>query len=375
MLLRLKAEYDDLVNEILDKIPQNKLIHGKVLDPSMGGGQFMKEIERRKREAGLSLDKIKNTCYGYADGQLALNYVINKHGLVGTYKIGNFLEEDIDMKFDVIVCNPPYQDSLNKAKNNKLWHKFILHNFNLAKGGVIAFVNPKSMFSGVGISNKIVEKYTTDYSLKHVVSHDTYKSSPFPTVGIETCHWIATHEQYDGKTNFNGNIVDIRNISSTFTESQLIEKSILDKISSYTKKIKFLCPDISENNGTYEYLISGNKRKMLSSTSPIHENMLKYVVSFSSSYSNQFITKENVAKFNKYVLINDTNDELNLRSFMLSKLMIFYANKYQKTAGFTPAVKNNMIPDLREKKWTDAELYKHFNLTKEEIDLIESSVK
>jgi hypothetical protein len=57
----------------------------------------------------------------------------------------------------------------------------------------------------------------------------------------------------------------------------------------------------------------------------------------------------------------------------LSKLFIFVANNYNKTSGFTPFVKNNKIPDLRRKEvWTDRELYEHFKLTQQEIDLIEN---
>ncbi len=40
----------------------------------------------------------------------------------------------------------------------------------------------------------------------------------------------------------------------------------------------------------------------------------------------------------------------------------------------TPVIKNLPAVDLT-RSWTDAELYAHFNLTQEEIDLIEATVK
>ena len=51
MIGRLKFNIDPLVNRILDQIPEDILIHGIVLDPAIGGGQFVKEVERRKRAA------------------------------------------------------------------------------------------------------------------------------------------------------------------------------------------------------------------------------------------------------------------------------------------------------------------------------------
>ena len=364
MLLRLKAEYNDLVNEILDKIPQNKLIHGKVLDPSMGGGQFMKEIERRKREAGLSLDKIKKTCYGYADGQLALNYVINKHGLVGTYKIGNFLEEDIDMKFDVIVGNPPYDSG--GRKNIKLWYKFA--NKAIQLGNIVAFVTPNAVISDKGINGENLRKLFADNNFGFIdaKNHDI---PWFRDVGVKTCHWIIQKN--------NTNKIDPIILKEQKQKNPLID-SICNKVTSYNKKLIFKSmnghvkkEDLSI--GDREIYFSGDK---LSHTNKkIDNGSLKLVFPFSASYHKIFITEKAIGMLNLYLEITTKAEGEKITQYCLSPLFKFVADNYKKTSGFTPFVKNNMIPDLREKKWTDAELYKHFNLTKEEIDLIESSVK
>ena len=62
-------------------------------------------------------------------------------------------------------------------------------------------------------------------------------------------------------------------------------------------------------------------------------------------------------------------------AYMMSPLFKFVASSYNKTSGFTPFVKNSMVPDLRGKKWTDKALYKHFGLTPEEIAYVEANVK
>jgi hypothetical protein len=283
------------------------------------------------------------------------------------------IEDLEDMKFDVVLGNPPYQDSNNKAKNNKLWHKFVMQDLPVRENGYVAFVNPVSMFSYIGISEKILKKYTSEYSMIHVTTHDTLPKNPFSSVNVSTCHWIAKKCDYNGSTMYNGKIVDLRDRNSILSAEEMLRNGILEKVSSHAKMLRFCGQEIKPNdNGKFEYLVSGQK-KIKSSTVPNDVGVLKYVVSFSSSYKTQFTTRENIAGFNRYIILDSPTQEEQIRSFMLSKLMIYYALNYRKTAGFTPAVKNNMIPDLRrQSNWTDKELYKFFGLTAEEIKAIES---
>ena len=70
MIGRLKFEFNNLVNQILDQIPEELLINGTVLDPSIGGGQFIKEVERRKRAAGKTDAEIASTVFGIEENVL-----------------------------------------------------------------------------------------------------------------------------------------------------------------------------------------------------------------------------------------------------------------------------------------------------------------
>ena len=149
MLARLKFKIDSLVNEILDRIPQDLIINGTVLDPSMGGGQFVKEVERRKRAAGKTDQEIRSTVFGVESNILRRNYAVNKWKLAGTYLVGNALKMDFDgMKFDVVVGNPPYNSNdtqrdnkAHRGQGDNLAKKFMLKSIELCTGH-IAMIMP-----------------------------------------------------------------------------------------------------------------------------------------------------------------------------------------------------------------------------------------
>lgn len=118
MLLRIKLEMSDLVNEILDQIPHDILIHGRILDPAAGGGQFLREIERRKRAAGLTDKQISDTLIGVVEHEMTRNYIINQWGVKSTILVGDALKMNWKkMKFSVVVGNPPFSDKAGNIHN------------------------------------------------------------------------------------------------------------------------------------------------------------------------------------------------------------------------------------------------------------------
>lgn len=106
MLLRLKFNYDTIIEQLLDSIPEEiwRSDTTKFYDPSIGGGQIVKSIECRLRKYSHSDDNIKNRVFGSETNKLRLKYSINKHKLIGNY---NSCDSDFKFdEFDVIVSNP-----------------------------------------------------------------------------------------------------------------------------------------------------------------------------------------------------------------------------------------------------------------------------
>lgn len=183
MLARLKFNIDQLVNEILDQIPQDLIINGRVLDPAIGGGQFVAEVERRKRAAGKTNAEIKNSVFGFESNILRRDFAVNKNKLISNYQVVDFIEEDLtNMKFDVIVGNPPYGKD-TKAKRWTLWEEFVKKSMTLAD--TVAMVVPQSLTSP-GNTWGLVKSNCS------VINVDVSKHF---NVGSTFCYFIATPNQ------------------------------------------------------------------------------------------------------------------------------------------------------------------------------------
>jgi hypothetical protein len=149
---RAQLNIDSLVNEMLNYIPEEvwKSSTTTFLDPSVGGGQFVKAIESTLRLYGHNGANIAGRVFGCEKTILHVNYAIGKHKVVGNYFVANSLKYDWkDMKFDVIVGNPPYQetkdDGNRKDQASNLWSKFwgwAIKNSN--DTGKVALVTPTS---------------------------------------------------------------------------------------------------------------------------------------------------------------------------------------------------------------------------------------
>lgn len=143
MLSRTKFEISELINEILDELPKEVFISNCTTfgDLQIGGGQFIFEVVNRLRKFGHSDDNIRTRVFGFAENKLYYSYVMGKYPtLPVNFDIYN---EEINMKFDVILGNPPYQIKVGPKKTEPIWDKFAIKCFSLLKeDGYISLIHP-----------------------------------------------------------------------------------------------------------------------------------------------------------------------------------------------------------------------------------------
>lgn len=240
MIGRLKFDINPLVNQILDQIPEDIIVNGTILDPAIAGGQFLQEVERRKRAAGKTDDEIAATVFGIEQNVLRKNYAVNKHKLVGNYKVCNFLEKDFkNMKFDAIVGNPPYQDPTGQ---NTLYPKFYAKAVELSKDdGYIAMITPPAIIPGLfGVKNPDGIKMPKPLKIESIVSGNLVKKH-FSGISSEFCYFVLKNTEVNntsvlvtidaGTVNASGPIFPKVINSKDLATAQ----SILNKCSTFNK--------------------------------------------------------------------------------------------------------------------------------------------
>jgi hypothetical protein len=287
------------------------------------------------------------------------------------------------MKFDIIIGNPPYQNSNNAAKNVKLWHKFVNQSLELiSTGGHIKLVTPASVLGETGFGKKMVSVLSSQYDLKKI---DYTTSTHFPNVGVSICHWNVVNQPYQGETvvvDEEGEYkVDLREGLPLRGERKIIY-DILNKIdlSEHDRIPLTLGQPISSDeyteDGKYDIYHTGFSVKK-TNTVPTTGDKLKVVVPFSSSYKNHFVTNGYVGMFNTYMNIKDEQEGRHIQEIMNHPLIQFYSETYKRknnfppydtTTGFVVAVKYGRIPYINNFD----NLEEQFNFTSEEVEYLQS---
>ena len=205
-----------LVNDMLDKLPSETWSDPskKFLDPACSTGTFLLEIVRRLNK-GLAQkipnqeDRLRhiveNMVYGAEVYQVPYLMTRRAFSRLFNYKFnlfhGNMVEgiEGLsNMKFDVIVMNPPYQ-APQEAKGKRgggdlLWPKFVEKAINewTPQGGVVAAVHP----SGWRKPESERSKYTGMFKLMTHDNHMTHLEIYDAQQGMKTFGAATRYDWY-----------------------------------------------------------------------------------------------------------------------------------------------------------------------------------
>lgn len=397
MSIRLKAEFDDIVYNIISHIPKETIINGRILDPAIGGGQFVRAIEQIKREAGKTDNEIKETVFGFEETSLRLNYAKNKNNLIGTYILGDFLKERTNMKFDVIIGNPPFQESKEDGKrkslSTNLWSKFIDKSVNelLKDGGHLAMITPaswagptKNLIGRRRILKDILGKNKTYY-----INLNKKLNSYFKDVGSTFSYFVLEKSAYDHNTlvelDNNETInINLNDYDSLPRVNHPLAYSISRKYSNKVKGnvikgqlqssfIKYQEEETSEFKFPAYHTPAQGGRIWFTNTKHPNFHDDKVIISLSGKYE-PYLDKGSIGFTDMclaYIVKKDETVE-SAYSVINSKLFHFVM-ACNKWSGFNnkEVIRTFALPNL-DKVYTDDEIYDYFNLTTEERDFVNS---
>jgi hypothetical protein len=289
----------------------------------------------------------------------------------------NFLEINIDMKFDVIVGNPPYDAPLNQNKQTKkIWQEFIHKALDLLNAnGTLSLLCPPSWILSNDAKLKKVRNRIIGNNITHLrLGVQEY----FPTVDIQIAYFILQQKPYEKITKF----IDQGETDSTdinlehgipLKPEEQYRNDLVDKIiQSSQDKYKWSSygEDIKKSTDAAQKLNQNNK-------------LLKLIINYSKAYysenakdHNMPITRDPINNLQVCLTVKTKNEGLKHKSWLHSKAIRWFANNFKRRGqtGFCDAVKRQVIPKFKTQLWTNGEVYKVLKLNDKEISYIESNL-
>lgn len=328
-----------------------------------------------------------------------------------------FKEEFKDMKFDVIIGNPPYQLNDGGGRDSgaiPLYHKFIEQAKSM-NPKYISMIIPARWYSGGKGLDDFRNNMLNDTRIEEI--HDFPETSDcFPGINIRggVCFFLW-NKNYKGdclvKNYKSGEIIsflkrplleknqeifvryneaiNILNKVKSFDEKTYVEKVSARKPFGINSNFKDYSLKKTEENKFKLYRVGGigyiNEENIIKNKELVPK--IKVLVSKASpggdTYPHKIISEPIVAEKNscctETYLIVDILESLeeanNLVFYMKTRFFRFLMSLIKNTQNITRGV-FLFVPIISlDEKWTDEKLYKKYDLNKEEIEFIESMIK
>lgn len=336
-------------------------------------------------------------------------------------------EKIFNMKFDVVIGNPPYQlaDGSGGSSDSAIpiYNKFIEQAIKLKPKFLVMITPSKWMFGGRGLKT-FREKMIEDRRIKYI--YDFEKASDcFPGVHIDggVCYFLWDRD-YNGEVEYNfqannGNVSTAhRLLKNDYFDYVIRDNNALSIISKVSSKESFSkIVSLSRPYGIRNYLfndpdrypdsklsyesfnkslkvygvkgIKGGARRIIGfvtrETATKNINTIdKHKIFFTTSYSTNAIHPPETImgepgsiSTETFLMIGpfeDENEQLNCKSYIdtnFFKILLYFG---KGTMHVTKSV-FGLIPNQKfNKPWTDEELYKKYNFSEEEIQFIENLI-
>lgn len=381
MIGRLKFSIGQLVNEMLDQLPQELFESSTTtfIDPCMGGGQFVREIESRLRQAGHPDDNIAGRVFGFETNALAVNYAVNKHELVGQYRVcENFVELKMKRKFDCVLGNPPYL----KGR----WRKFVAKMIKLSDGWVLTVnPDPTRKLSDFGESFRQELLAAGVQVRKECTEH-------FPKVSSGTIsYFVMNKHEVPNETCLEDHSTVGHILRKVLARKDLHDGSLFIRVGHPTYQMESRDrPDNEFGEAAIQSLTKDGMKVRYMRSQDLPRKSCEELCHGRFLIMNRFFGKNNPDPLEIVEDMENYRGTLNVILFRLGPKDTIEAFRsvfgsglyrvimsYMRQGGFD--IQTNFLEQLPRldlgRTWTDQELYQHFSLTEEEIQYIEETIE
>ncbi len=324
-------------------------------------------------------------------------------------------ERIFNMKFDVIIGNPPYQLEVGVEKDNyaiALYNKFVLQAIKLSPR-YLSMIIPARWFAGGRGLDDFRDQMLHDKRIKILVDYPN-ATDCFPGMDISggVCYflWDKTYKGDCLIKSIRGNLISeifrplLEQDNDTFIRINeaipILRKVSLFKEKSFSTLVSAQTPfglvssfknyeDSSFPNSIILYTVNGIKYIRKDQVKKNIHDIEGYKVFISKSYGERgdypyrflatpFLGEPNSCCTQTYLLIGpfpQMDMAINVISYIKTRFFRFMIMLKKNTQDAMRGVYSFVpIQDFSE-PWTDEKLYKKYNLTAEEIAFIESMIR
>jgi len=376
-----------LVNEMLDKLPKDTWTdkNKKFCDPCMGTGKYILGIKERLMEglkSSIPNEKerekhiIEEMLYGVdiEKGKTSMSKkLINNKGYKDHLIQGDSLNLDWKSmpKFDVVVGNPPYHQSL--------YVNFLNLAYKSSKRFVL-FVHPSTIYFNIKSDTKLKNIKEFKESIKNnIESLDIFNVRKYFNVAL----WVPMVITFINKEKNNSSVIVndyTKNATSTYEKLSDINKfGNIPEYFSLKQKILEYCKNIDNLQNHVNYIYKEHRDfKYYLNLSQFRGNMSSKENEIFQNDFYTFVPKdkkiEKEIKQHLYFGFNSEEDANNLLLYLKTDFARFSLSLYKINMQLADGTLKS-VPWLDfSKKWSDDELFKYFKITDKEAKFIKDTI-
>lgn len=363
------ADSTELWTEITSKIPDSVLLIPEVKILSIACGHCTEAIIIAKRmiALGISKEAVRNSIWLIDKYNVFTNHAKITYGFTNVITT-DFLEWDTNMKFDVVIGNPPYQSDKGTG-TQPLWSLFVNRAVGLlTPNGYLAMITPNKWCGHTAnVIKGGIRLYSDLFKGKLVECNIQECSKYFPKVGgYENCF------SYFVITNAGSESFVAKTLEDTFTVDQdqfdFLPLTLLSATTASIMKKVTTVESYGFRQVSTGFVNKNNGSVVISMAQRLHYEKLNVYLDKDTAFA---ATSKSTVSNKKF----DNSSQHKVDAVFRSSLFKFIHKIYWNNDNFGTSFYNSLPYVDLNILWTDEGLYQHFGLTQEEIEYVESNVK